>query len=98
MSRTLGNTPKVFPSLDNTAVSGGDIFSRSNDGEGHGIEKNTSIFGSGLIIGIDRRLVNANALSSNHLANLQRIGVNSRDRRSGGVSYSLFERVKVVLG
>ena len=69
---TLCNSPKVFPSFDNTAVGGSHIFSGTNDGKRHGVEKYSSIFSSGLIIGIDGGLVNTDALSGNHLANLGR--------------------------
>lgn len=76
---TLCNSPKVFPSLDNTTIGCGNIFGGSNDGERHGIEKNSSIFSSGFVISVDGRLVDADALSSNHLANLWRVGVRSQD-------------------
>ena len=85
---TFCDSPKVLPTLDNTTVSGSDIFGGSNDRERHGIEKYSSVFSSGLVIGIDGRLVDADALSSDHFANLHkvdRVGVRSL-RRHGGFS------------
>jgi len=98
MRHTLCNSPKVLPSLDDTTVGGSDIFGGPNDGEWHGVKEHSSIFSSGLVIGIDGGLVNADALSGDHLANLQKVGIRSLKRQWGGDSYSLFERVKVVLG
>jgi hypothetical protein len=96
---TFCNTPKVFPSLDNTAVGGGYILSRSDDGEGHGIEKYSSIFSSGLVIGINRRLGKCGCLERKSPHESTYGGYEeSRSPRARCVSYSLFERVKVVLG
>jgi len=75
---TFCNSPKVFPSLDNAAIRGGNIFGRSYDGERHGVEKYSSVFSSSLVIGINGRLVNADALSGDHLANLRRVSTRNQ--------------------
>jgi len=74
---TFCDSPKVLPSLDNTTISGSNIFSGSDNGERHGVEKHSGVFSSGFVIGIDGGLVNPDALSSDHLANLYRVGIRS---------------------
>lgn len=79
MRHTLGNSPEVFTSLDNATIGSIDIFGGSNDRERHSVEKHSGIFSSSLVIGINGRLINADALSGNNLTNLDKVDVSSRD-------------------
>lgn len=66
----LRNTPEVLAALDNAPVGGGDVLSGSNDRERYGLLQDAGVLGTGLIIGFDGRLVNANSLGSNSLPDL----------------------------
>ena len=67
----LGDTPGVLATLDGAAVWGLDIFGGSNDGEGHGFRENTGMLGASFIIGLDRRSIDSNSLSSNDFSYLK---------------------------
>ena len=71
MSRhTFSNTPKIFTTFDGPAIMGLYILGATDDGERHGVSKDTCVFGTGVVIGIDWGLGNTNALDTNDLANL----------------------------
>lgn len=68
--RTLGNTPQVFAPLDNPAVRRGHVLRGTNDREWQRRDKYTGVLGRSLIIGVDGRLVDTDALGRNHFTNL----------------------------
>ena len=69
---TFSNTPEVFTTLDDTAVGGGDILSRTDDGERHSLTKDTCVLRrSSIIIGLNGWLVAADTLGLDGVANLQ---------------------------
>lgn len=69
-SNTFCNTPDILSTLDNAAVGRLDILSRPYDGEGNGIDQDTSVLSASLVIGLNRRGIDTDALSRNNVTNL----------------------------
>ena len=68
--RTLGNTPQVLTTLDHPAVGRGYVLRGTNDGKRHRGDKDAGVLGRSLIIGVDGRLVDTDALRCDHFTNL----------------------------
>lgn len=68
-TRTLGHAPEVFAALDDAAVGGLDVLRGADDGEGDGVLEDARVVGA-LVVRLDRRGVDADALGSNDLPNL----------------------------
>jgi len=66
----LGNTPRVLATLDDTAITGLDVLLGTNNGKRHGVHEAASVLGSGLIVFLDRGLVDLDVLSLNDGDNL----------------------------
>lgn len=66
----LGNTPRVLATLDNTSIAGLDILLGTNDGEGNGVHEAAGVLSSGLVVLLDRRLVDLDVLSLNDRGDL----------------------------
>lgn len=69
----LSNTPRVLATLDNTTITSLDILLGTNDSEGHGVHKAAGVLGSGLIVLLDRGLVNLDVLGLNDRDDLDEI-------------------------
>lgn len=69
-SRTFSYTPQVLATLHCAAVVGLDVLSAANDGEGHGDAEETSVFGALLVVCLDRRSIDADALRADGITNL----------------------------
>jgi hypothetical protein len=67
---TFCNTPQIFSAFDNPAISSCHILGRTNDGERHCVQQNTSVFCSNLIISVNGGLVYPNALSGDDFPDL----------------------------
>ena len=63
----LGNTPKVLTALDNAPIRGLNILSGADNGERHGIGEHAGMLCSSLVVGLNRGLVNADALCGDNL-------------------------------
>jgi hypothetical protein len=81
----LSNTPRVLTTLNNTAITSLDILLGANDSEGHGVHKAAGVLGSGLIVLLDRGLVNLNVLGLNDRDDLDEIST----RSTSSISYYL---------
>lgn len=68
----LGNTPRVLATLDNAAVAGLDVLLRADDSEGHSSHKATGVLGGGLVVLLDRGLVDLDVLGLNDRDNLNK--------------------------
>lgn len=66
----LGDTPSVLTTLDNTTIVGLDILLGTDDGERHGSHKAAGVGSSVLVVLLDGRGVNLDALGLNHSADL----------------------------
>ena len=66
----LGNTPRVLATLDDTAIAGLDVLLGTNNGKRHGVHEAAGVLGSGLIVFLDRGLVDLDVLSLNDGDNL----------------------------
>ena len=75
---TLGNTPEIFTTLDNATIKGLDVLSGADDREWHSSSKDARMLSTGLIIGLNGRLVYANILCGNDVADLPTLYVKSR--------------------
>lgn len=73
----LSNTPRVLATLNNAAITSLDILLGANHSEGHGVHKAAGVLGSGLIVLLDRGLVNLNVLGLNDRDNLDEISTRS---------------------
>ena len=71
----LSDTPGVLTALDGAAIVGLNILLRANNGEGHGVDQAVSVGHGGGIVVLKRRLVELDALSFKHLANLWNVSV-----------------------
>jgi hypothetical protein len=76
VKHTLSHTPEVFTSLDDTTIRKLDVLGRADDRVRDGLGKNASILRCNLILSINRRSVDANALGVDDFADLypQRLG------------------------
>jgi hypothetical protein len=82
VKHTLSHTPEVFTSLDNTTIRKLDVLGRADDRVWDGLGKNAGILRCNLILSINRRSVDANALGVDNFADLYSQllgGVNFRD-------------------
>ena len=66
----LGNTPGVLATLDHTAIVGLDVLLGTDDGEGHGGHQAAGVAGGVLVVLLDGRSVDFDALGLNDSANL----------------------------
>jgi hypothetical protein len=66
----LGNTPGILATLNDTAIVGLDILLRTNDGERHSSHQAAGVGGGVLIILLNRRGVDLDALGLDNSANL----------------------------
>lgn len=71
---TLCDSPEVLSSLDGPAVGGDNVESGSDDRERHGRRERSSVLGRCLVVVLDRRLVDADSLGGNNLADLRTRG------------------------
>lgn len=69
--RTLGNTPEVLAALDLAAVSGNDLLSGTNDGEGHSLAEDARMLRRDLVVRLNGGLVGPDALHIDNVANLR---------------------------
>lgn len=69
----LGDTPRVLATLDDAAITGLDILLGTNNGEGHGVHKAAGVLGSGLVVFLDRGLVDLDVLGLNDGDNLKEL-------------------------
>lgn len=67
----LGNTPRVLATLDDAAVASLDVLLGTDDRERHGGHEAASVLSSGLIVLLDRGLVDLDVLGLNDRDNLQ---------------------------
>lgn len=67
----LGNTPRVLATLDDAAIASLDVLLGTDDGERHGGHEAASVLSSGLIVLLDRGLVDLDVLGLNDRDNLQ---------------------------
>jgi hypothetical protein len=91
----LGNSPRVLSALHDAAVRGLHILLAADDGERHGGHQAAGVLGSGLIILLDRGLVDLDALSLDNGANLQQ-SEPSQEHTDRAHSYPLLEQGQVV--
>ena len=74
MGRSLGCTfshsPEVLATLDGAAIGGVDVLGGPDDGEGHRGREEAGVFGVLLIIGLDGRGVDSDALGGNNVSDL----------------------------
>lgn len=63
------NTPEVFTSLNNTAIESGHILRATDDAERHGGGENTSVFRALLIVGLNWRGIDTDALGVDDITN-----------------------------
>ena len=68
--RTFGNSPKVFTALDSTTIGSLDVLSATNDREGNSIRKDTSVLCARLIVVVNGRLIDTDALHLNNFTDL----------------------------
>ena len=68
----LGDTPEILTTLDGATIVGLDVFGTANDGEGHGGGEETGVLGTLLVVGLDWRSIDPDALGTNDIANLSR--------------------------
>lgn len=61
----LGNTPRVLSSLDDTAIAGLDVLLGSDDSERHGGHQAAGMLSGGLVVLLNRWLVDLDALGLN---------------------------------
>ena len=66
----LGNTPCVLAALDGAAVGGGDVLFAADDGEGHGVDERVGVLQGGVVVFIERGLVDFDALGVDDAADL----------------------------
>jgi hypothetical protein len=59
----LGDTPGVLATLDNASIAGLDILFGADNSEWHGGHERTGVLGSGLVVFLDRWLVDLDSLS-----------------------------------
>jgi hypothetical protein len=71
----LSNTPRVLTSLYNAAIAGLDILLGSDNSERHSSHKATRVLGGGLVILLDRRLVDLDALGLNDSSDLNMVSI-----------------------
>ena len=71
----LGNAPGVLTALNGAAIVGLNILLRANNGEGHSVDQAVSVGHGGGIVILKRWLVELDALSFKHLANLLNVSV-----------------------
>ena len=72
---TLGNTPEVLAALDDTAIGRLDILLRTDNGKRYGGQEAACVLGRGLIVLLDRWLVDLDALGLNDSSDLERKAV-----------------------
>lgn len=89
----LGNAPRVLSALDGAAVVGLHILLRANDREGHGVDEAAGVLHGGSVVVLERRRVDLDALSINHLAHLQTVSISVHGRSCP--TYPLLEPRKV---
>jgi hypothetical protein len=81
----FSNTPGVLATLDDAAIRGLDIFLGADDGERHGVHESAGVLGSGLVIFLNGRLVDLNALGFDNRSDA---GLEARQvGRGQGVSF-----------
>lgn len=67
---TFCYTPEVLAALDSPSVAGGHVFGRADDRERHGLCETANVLDGGvIIIGVDGRSIDADALRVDNLAN-----------------------------
>lgn len=69
----LGNTPGVLTTLDNTAVVGLDVLLGTDNGERHGSHEAAGVGSGVLVVLLDGRGVDLDALGLNDSANLMTV-------------------------
>lgn len=74
----LGDTPRVLATLNDAAITSLDILLGTDNGERHGVHKAASVLGSGLVVLLDRGLVDLDVLGlddrDNSLLELGQVG------------------------
>lgn len=91
----LGNTPRVLSSLDDTAIAGLDVLLGSDDSERHGGHQAAGMLSGGLVVLLNRWLVDLDALGLNDSSDLiegSALGNTCFDVRA---TYALLERGQV---
>lgn len=69
----FGNAPGVLATLDDAAVTGLNVLLGADDGEGHGDHQAAGVLGSSLVILLDGRLVDLDALGLNDSPDLGKL-------------------------
>lgn len=67
---TFCDTPEIFAALHYAAIGSLDVLGGANNRERHSLGEDASMFGTGLIIRFDGRLVNADVLRRNDVHDL----------------------------
>lgn len=66
----LGDTPSVLATLDGAAVGCGDILFAADDGKRHGVDQRLGVLHGGIVVFLERRLVDFDTLGVNNVADL----------------------------
>lgn len=69
----LGDTPRVLATLNDAAITSLDILLGTDNGERHGVHKAASVLGSGLVVLLDRGLVDLDVLGLDDRDNLGKL-------------------------
>lgn len=96
--RTFGNTPEIFTSFDNSAVSSLYVLSRTDDRERDRLGEYPCVVRA-LVIGLYRRTVDTDALSLNNIANLGRkmYEIRNGEKKAATSTHTLLEQEQVIL-